>query len=218
MREATRATAALRADGHDVGVAVNLSVRNLFDTELLGELERALGDAGLDPRHLVVELTESEIMDDPSVALAQFRASQALGVGTSVDDFGTGYSSLTYIRDLPLTELKVDRSFVADLHQRGGAYTIVRSMIDLGHNLGLEVVAKGVEHPDDTSTLVRLGCDRAQGYAIARPMPEADLARWLDAHARGERTRCGGRQPAGVRLILTLRRRPTAHRQRSGCA
>ncbi|HEU5150227.1 MAG TPA: EAL domain-containing protein [Iamia sp.] len=181
IREAARATAALRATGHDLSVAVNLSVRNLFDRDLLGELERALADAELEPAHLVVELTESEIMDDPSVALAQFRAFQALGIGTSVDDFGTGYSSLTYIRDLPLTELKIDRSFVADMHHRGGAYTIVRSMIDLGHNLGLEVVAEGVERPDDMATLSRLGCDRAQGYAIARPMPEADLAHWLDA-------------------------------------
>jgi diguanylate cyclase (GGDEF)-like protein/PAS domain S-box-containing protein len=183
LREAARATASLRAQGHDLGVAVNLSVRNLFDRDLLAELERALADAQLDPQHLVIELTESEIMDDPSVALAQFRAFQSLGVGTSVDDFGTGYSSLTYIRDLPLTELKVDRSFVADMHHRGGAYTIVRSMIDLGHNLGLEVVAEGVEHPDDMPTLIRLGCDRAQGYAIARPMPEADLPRWLADHA-----------------------------------
>ncbi|HEX7134533.1 MAG TPA: EAL domain-containing protein [Iamia sp.] len=183
LREAARATAALRDAGHDLSVAVNLSVRNLFDRDLLGEVERALDDARLDAEHLVVELTESEIMDDPSVALAQFRAFQALGVGTSVDDFGTGYSSLTYIRDLPLTELKIDRSFVADMHRRGGAYTIVRSMIDLGHNLGLEVVAEGVEHPDDMPTLLRLGCDRAQGFAIARPMPEADLARWLDDRA-----------------------------------
>ncbi len=183
LREAARATAGFRAAGHDLSVAVNLSVRNLFDRDLLGELERALADGGLAPEHLVVELTESEIMDDPSVALEQFRAFQALGIGTSVDDFGTGYSSLTYIRDLPLTELKIDRSFVADMHHRGGAYTIVRSMIDLGHNLGLEVVAEGVEHPDDMPTLVRLGCDRAQGYAIARPMPEADLARWLDDRA-----------------------------------
>jgi diguanylate cyclase (GGDEF)-like protein/PAS domain S-box-containing protein len=196
LREAARATAALRAAGHDLGVAVNLSVRNLFDRELLGELERALADADLDPAHLVVELTESEIMDDPSVALEQFRAFQALGIGTSVDDFGTGYSSLTYIRDLPLTELKIDRSFVADMHHRGGAYTIVRSMIDLGHNLGLEVVAEGVEHPDDMPTLVRLGCDRAQGYAIARPMPEGELAAWLDDPTRCQAPRGTASQAA----------------------
>ncbi len=180
LREATQAAAGWRADGHDVGVAVNLSVRNLFDRDLLGVAEAALEASGLPPDQLVVELTESELMEDPSVALSQFEAFQALGVRTSVDDFGTGYSSLTYLRDLPLSELKVDRTFVGAMHQRGGAFTIVRSMIDMGHNLGLEVVAEGVEHADDVPTLARLGCDRAQGFHFARPMPYDDLRRWMD--------------------------------------
>ena len=180
LREATRAAAEWQADGHAVGVAVNLSVRNLFDRDLLGVAEAALEASGLPPGDLVVELTESELMEDPSVALSQFEAFQALGVRTSVDDFGTGYSSLTYLRDLPLSELKVDRTFVGAMHQRGGAFTIVRSMIDMGHNLGLEVVAEGVEHADDVPTLARLGCDRAQGFHFARPMPHDRLRTWMD--------------------------------------
>ena len=180
LREATRDAAAWQADGFAVGVAVNLSVRNLFDRDLLGVTEAALAESGLAPSDLVVELTESELMEDPSVALARFEAFQALGVRTSVDDFGTGYSSLTYLRDLPLSEIKVDRTFVGAMHLRGGAFTIVRSMIDMGHNLGLEVVAEGVEHADDVPTLARLGCDRAQGFHFARPMPYDELRAWMD--------------------------------------
>jgi EAL domain-containing protein (putative c-di-GMP-specific phosphodiesterase class I) len=181
IREATRTAGAWHEAGHHVDVAVNLSVRNLFDRDLLRTVESALDAARLPEGGLFVELTESELMDDPSVALAQFRSLQALGVGTSVDDFGTGYSSLTYLRDLPLDEIKIDRSFTAALHRRGGAYTIVRSMIDLGHNLGLEVVAEGVEHADDLPTLAALGCDRVQGYHIARPMPGEAFLPWLEA-------------------------------------
>ncbi|NLV55848.1 MAG: EAL domain-containing protein [Acidimicrobiales bacterium] len=183
LEEATQATARWRALGHEVGVAVNLSVRNLFDRELTTDVERALLTSGLEPADLVLELTETQLMDDPSVALATFRALRAIGVGTSVDDFGTGYSSMTYLRDLPLTELKIDRSFIADLRRRDEAYTIVRSMIDLGHNLGLEVVAEGVEDADDLPTLIGFGCDRAQGFHIARPMPETDLIDWLTARS-----------------------------------
>ena len=180
LREAAGATARWRAEGHDVGVAVNLSVRNLFDRDLIGGIEEIISEFALPPGTLTVELTESEIMDDPSVALAQFRALQGLGVGTSIDDFGTGYSSLTYLRDLPLSEIKVDRTFVEAMRRRSDDFTIVRSMIDLGHNLGLEVVAEGVESAEDLPVLTHLGCDRAQGFHIARPMPEADLLRWLE--------------------------------------
>ncbi|MEO6987333.1 MAG: EAL domain-containing protein, partial [Aquihabitans sp.] len=106
----------------------------------------------------------------------------ALGIGTSIDDFGTGYSSLTYLRDLPLREIKIDRSFVREMVRRSDEFTIVRSMIDLGHNLGLEVVAEGVEQLVDLELLCRLGCDLAQGYHISRPMPLDELLVWLDEY------------------------------------
>jgi EAL domain-containing protein (putative c-di-GMP-specific phosphodiesterase class I) len=102
--------------------------------------------------------------------------------GLSIDDFGTGYSSLTYLRDLPLQEVKIDRSFVSEMHRRSEEFTIVRSMIDLGHNLGLKVVAEGVEHADDLVLLRRLGCDLAQGFHLARPLPLDDLLAWLDRY------------------------------------
>ncbi len=122
-------------------------------------------------------------MDDPSARPRGARPARRRSASApAVDDFGTGYSSLTYLRDLPLDEIKIDRSFVAAMHRRRRAtYTIVRSMIDLGHNLGLEVVAEGVEHADDLPTLAALGCDRVQGYHIARPMPGEAFLPWLEA-------------------------------------
>jgi EAL domain-containing protein (putative c-di-GMP-specific phosphodiesterase class I) len=128
----------------------------------------------------VLELTETELMDDPLLAREVFTAFGDLGIGTSIDDFGTGYSSLTYLRDLPLQEIKVDRSFVGGMHRRGDELTIVRSMIDLGHNLGLEVVAEGVEHIDELVLLRRLGCDLAQGFHISVPLTPDQLRPWLD--------------------------------------
>ena len=102
-------------------------------------------------------------------------------MGTAIDDFGTGYSSLAYLRDLPVRELKVDRSFITGMHGRHDDLTIVRSMIDLGHNLGLQVVAEGLEHRDDLALLRRLGCDMAQGFLLSPPLTYDDLLAWLDA-------------------------------------
>jgi EAL domain-containing protein (putative c-di-GMP-specific phosphodiesterase class I) len=155
-------------------------VRNLYDPELVPLLERELAATGLPPHDLIVELTETELMDDPSLAREVFTALGDLGVSTAIDDFGTGYSSLTYLRDLPLQEVKIDRSFVSGMHRRSEEFTIVRSMIDLGHNLGLKVVAEGVEHADDMALLRRLGCDLAQGFHLARPLPLPELLAWLD--------------------------------------
>ncbi|HEX2578423.1 MAG TPA: EAL domain-containing protein, partial [Aquihabitans sp.] len=182
ISEGIRAVAAWQAAGHDLGLAVNLSVRNLYDPDLVPHLATALATSGLVPSDLVLELTETELMDDPTLARRVFTALGELGVCTSIDDFGTGYSSLTYLRDLPLQEIKIDRSFVSGMHRRSDEFTIVRSMIDLGHNLGLEVVAEGVEHADDLRLLQRLGCDLAQGYHLSRPLPLPDLLGWLDRH------------------------------------
>ena len=179
IAEGLRAAEVWKAAGHDIGLAINLSVRNLYDPELVSNLESALEGHSLSPADLILELTETELMDDPSLAQEVFTALGNLGISTSIDDFGTGYSSLTYLRDLPLQEIMIDRSFVSEMHRRSDEFTIVRSMIDLGHNLGLEVVAEGVEHRDDLQLLRRLGCDLAQGYHFSRPLPLEELLVWL---------------------------------------
>jgi diguanylate cyclase (GGDEF)-like protein/PAS domain S-box-containing protein len=185
VEEGLRAVQSWKRLGHDIGLAVNLSVRNLYDPELVPHLAEMLGRFELQPGDLVLELTETELMDDPGLAREVFTTLGDLGVSTSIDDFGTGYSSLTYLRDLPLQEIKIDRSFVGEMHRRSDEFTIVRSMIDLGHNLGLEVVAEGVEHVDDLQLLRRLGCDLGQGYHFSRPLPLEDLVAWLDDHRQG---------------------------------
>ena len=181
IAEAIAALACWRAAGHQVGVAVNLSVRNLYDPDLFAYLVDQLAAADMDPSELTLELTETELMDDPGLAQEVFGALGELGVSTSVDDFGTGYSSLTYLLELPLQEIKIDRSFVSALQRDSDEFTIVRSLIDLGHNLGLEVVAEGVEGPGDLALLEGLGCDLAQGYHLSRPLPLADLLSWFEA-------------------------------------
>ncbi|MCU1500021.1 MAG: cph2 2 [Acidimicrobiales bacterium] len=183
VEEGLRSVRAWHDAGHQLGLAVNLSVRNLYDPGLVTHLAGSLAETRLSPDVLVLELTETELMDDPSLAREVFTALGDLGISTSIDDFGTGYSSLTYLRDLPLQEIKVDRSFVSGMHRRSDEFTIVRSMIDLGHNLGLEVVAEGVEHAEDLALLQRLGCDLAQGFHLGRPMPQAEFVAWLDRHA-----------------------------------
>ncbi len=180
--EGLRAAATLTREGHRLGLAVNLSVRNLYDPDLVPFIAHQLRVHGVEPQRLVVELTETELMDDPSLARDVFHALGELGVATSIDDFGTGYSSLTYLRDLPLQELKIDRSFVSGMHANSDEFTIVRSMIDLGHNLGLDVVAEGVEYGDDLTLLRRLGCDYAQGFHISHPLPLPKLLDWLERH------------------------------------
>ncbi|MBX3284678.1 MAG: EAL domain-containing protein [Actinobacteria bacterium] len=183
MQEGLSAARTWQARGHAVGLAINLSVRNLYDAELVVNLATLLRQTGVRPEDVVLELTETELMDDPNLAREVFSALGDLGVGTSIDDFGTGYSSLTFLRDLPLREIKIDRSFVTEMHRRSDEFTIVRSMIDLGHNLGLDVVAEGVEHGDDLHLLQRLGCDLAQGFHLSPPLPLEDLLPWLEHHA-----------------------------------
>jgi hypothetical protein len=131
-----------------------------------------------------LEVTESAMMADPATAERLLRRLDDLGVRISVDDFGTGYSSLGYLKRLPVAELKVDQSFVRDLALSAGDLGIVQAAIDLGHHLGLVVVAEGVEDAATAEALARLGCDIAQGYYFARPMPAADLPAWIAAHPR----------------------------------
>jgi diguanylate cyclase (GGDEF)-like protein/PAS domain S-box-containing protein len=164
-----------------VPVAVNLSARCLHDAGLPTRVVAALARYGLPASMLCLEITESSIMRDPAGALVVLRALAAAGIRLSLDDFGTGYSSMTYLRQLPVTELKVDRSFVSDLAAENADAVLVRSAVDLGHNLGLSVVAEGVEDAPTLSALQDLGCDVAQGFYVARPMPADQFGAWLTA-------------------------------------
>ncbi len=171
------------AAGHHVGVAVNLSVRNLYDPGLPEHLRTLLAASLLPASELMLEVTETELMDDPGLALDVLGEVHRMGVATGVDDFGTGYSSLTYLRNLPIREIKIDRSFVSGMRVRSDDLTIVRSTIDLGHNLSLDVVAEGVEDELTLLELGTLGCDLAQGYHLSRPMPLDAFHAWLAAQA-----------------------------------
>jgi diguanylate cyclase (GGDEF)-like protein len=173
--------------GLDVAVAVNLSARNIADSGLPQTVGRLLGDHGVDASRLVLELTESTLLVDPNGAKEVLAGLHAMGVGIAIDDFGTGYSSLTYLSELPVTELKIDRSFVMSMATSDDDAFIVRATIDLGRNLGLRVVAEGVETETVWNRLGELGCDVGQGYYLSRPVPATELTRWLIA-ARSGRT------------------------------
>ncbi|MEZ5143594.1 MAG: EAL domain-containing protein [Acidimicrobiales bacterium] len=177
-------TAAWSRRGVRLPISVNLSVRNLYDRDLVPWLSERLAGQGVDASLLTLEVTESELMDDPILAMEVLGKVKALGAATAIDDFGTGYSSLAYLKHLPIDELKIDRSFVATMVADDSDLTIVRSTIDLSHNLGLEVVAEGVEDGETLRRLAELGCDRAQGFFVSRPVPVADLDRWLDGQER----------------------------------
>ncbi len=168
------------ANGIDLAIAINLSVRNLYDADLVAWLAGLISERGIAGHRLQFEITESQLMDDPIKAMEAIGKIRALGIRTSVDDFGTGYSSLAYLKHLPIDELKIDRSFVGNMVEDASDMAIVRSTIELSHNLGLTVVAEGVEDQATLDTLRALGCDRAQGYHIGRPVPAAAITQQLE--------------------------------------
>ncbi len=179
---ALRECASWIAAGHELTVAVNVSARCLLDLSLPAEVTQLLDKHHLDPARLVLEITESAIMTEPNRALEILNRLHGLGVRLSIDDFGTGYSSMAYLKNLPVQELKVDRSFVAHMRDKQNVHVIVRSTVDLGHDLGLEVVAEGVEDAATWRELNTLGCDVVQGYYLSKPMAPARLVAWLDTH------------------------------------
>jgi len=172
--------AAWRASGKNLTVAVNLSVRNLLDRGLPGDIERMLDAHRLPADALQLEITESMLMSDPERALAIVTRLSALGTGIAVDDFGTGYSSLANLRRFPIDELKIDRSFVSPMLQDESDLIIVRSTINLGHDLGLRVIAEGVEDEATLRRLARLGCDLAQGYHFSKPLAPEVFTDWIE--------------------------------------
>jgi diguanylate cyclase (GGDEF)-like protein len=165
--------------GADLAVAVNVSARSLAKPDFVRQVVGALSDAMVASKRLVIEVTETALMTDPVCEAATLAELGTLGVRVSIDDFGAGQTSLAYLATLPVAELKIDRGFVSDLTRRASHRAIVDWIVDLGHNLGLRVVAEGVEDAETLEALADSGCDVAQGYLISRPMPVGDVARWL---------------------------------------
>lgn len=187
LEHAIRQCEAWRKQGISLRVSVNISARDLLNRELPELIEQLLDRYGTPASLLCLEITESGFMEDPAHSLRVLERLHDLGVLLSIDDYGTGYSSLSYIARLPVDELKIDRSFIKQMSDATTA-TIVRSTIDLGHSLGLKVVAEGVEDEADMRTLRLLGCDQAQGYFMSQPLPVQELETWLSA-SRGQRLR-----------------------------
>jgi diguanylate cyclase (GGDEF)-like protein len=167
-----------------LSMAINLSTRSLLDDGFPGEVKAALDRVGIPAHLLEIEITESAIMTDPIRARRLLTELAELGVRIAIDDFGTGYSSLAYLKDLPVNQLKIDQSFVQHMHEDLNDAIIVRSVVDLGHNLGLQTVAEGVEDHATWDQLAQLGCDDAQGYFLAKPMPPNEFLSWLESSGR----------------------------------
>jgi len=175
---ATRAIADLSNWDEGLSVAINVSARSL-QPSLVSLLVESLAASGVDPGRLYVEITETALMTDPERAAVVLQDLHNTGIGISIDDFGTGQTSLSYLSTLPIDEIKIDLSFISDMTSNIGHHAIVRSIVDLGHNLGLNVVGEGVESEEIASALVATGCQVAQGYLYARPMPAAELSDWI---------------------------------------
>jgi diguanylate cyclase (GGDEF)-like protein len=179
MEIALRQVADWHSIGLDLSVAVNISAQVLVDQSFTEQVMAALRLANVPPERLKLEVTESALMSDPVTARTVLRELDALGVEISIDDFGTGYSSLAYLADLPVSEVKIDRSFVSRMSAGSSEKIIVNSTIDLAHHLQLRAVAEGVEDWSMLPDLEALGCDAAQGYAISHPLAGEDATRWL---------------------------------------
>jgi diguanylate cyclase (GGDEF)-like protein/PAS domain S-box-containing protein len=179
LREALRQCRVWLNAGLDLTVSVNVSMRNLHDEHLPETIAAMLAAQDIPPDRLTLEITESMLMADRDRALAVLEKLRVLGVRLAIDDFGTGYSSMAYLKGLAVDALKIDKSFVRNLATDPSDRAIVRSTVELGHNLGLQVVAEGVEDTLSYQQLVRLGCDLAQGYYMGRPMPASELTCWL---------------------------------------
>jgi EAL domain-containing protein (putative c-di-GMP-specific phosphodiesterase class I) len=165
--------------GVRLGLAVNLSAKLLTDLEFPERMSECLASRGVAPEQLTLEIRETAALDDPHYTVELLSRLRVKRIGLALDDFGVGYSSLTQLYKLPFSEIKIDRSIGMELPHTGAIRTIVRAMIDLAHNLGLQISCEGVENAAALEFLHQAGCDHAQGYQVARPMPAEQLAKWL---------------------------------------
>ncbi len=197
VEAALRQSSDWRHAGVALPVAVNLSARNLRDAELLSKMARLVAAWGAEAGWLELEITESAVMDDPEGALEILKRLSILGFTLFIDDFGTGYSSLGYLKKLPVNAVKIDKSFVIDMLANTDSAAIVRATVVLAHDLGLKVVAEGVENQATWDRLAALGCDVAQGYHISKPLPAGQFKEWLDERTRRSKA---GRRAGNARL------------------
>lgn len=179
LRQAFRQYQAWHQAGVTLNISLNLSARNLHDSGLPARIARLLAAWNVPPASIRLEITESAMLVDPAKAKRILSEFDAMGLGLAIDDFGTGYSSLSYLKQLPVNIIKIDKSFVMNMIRDEDDASIVRATIDLAHNLGLKVVAEGVENEETGSALRALGCDYLQGYHISKPLPADEIVRWL---------------------------------------
>lgn len=179
LNEALRQTYEWSSAGIDITLSLNLSTQDLANLELPNIVEQLLAEHNILPQKLILEITETSLMVNHEIALQTLTRLSEMGVRTSIDDFGTGYSSLSYLKKLPASELKIDKSFVLDMLKNENDAVIVRTIIDLAHNLGLKVTGEGVETKPMNTELVNLGCDFLQGYNICKPKSAKEFISWL---------------------------------------
>lgn len=185
LQQAIEQTKRWSESGIELTVAVNLSTRNLLDPSLADSIGKILDSQQLIPERLILEITESAVMSRPEQALKILTSLHTMGLKLSIDDFGTGYSSLAYLKRLPVSELKIDQSFISGMLRDESDAVIVRSTIELAHNLGLSVVAEGVEDEETLSLLTILRCDTCQGFYFSRPLPAQELENWIHSSPWG---------------------------------
>jgi EAL domain-containing protein (putative c-di-GMP-specific phosphodiesterase class I) len=178
LEEAMRLAARYRAEGRPLQISVNLSTFDLGETGFATRTAILAHEVGVDPADIRFEITESGAMQDPVSALGVMNALRASGFSLSIDDFGTGYSSLAYLQKMPVAELKIDRALVRDVRPDSDGAALLESTIAMGHRLGLSVVAEGAEDAEEWALLCAIGCDYAQGWYAARPMPVAEFEHW----------------------------------------
>jgi diguanylate cyclase (GGDEF)-like protein len=180
LKEAFQQCAKWRKQRKELTISVNLSAKDLHDSELPDLISGVAVSTGIKPEWIILEITESSIMTDPELTLEVIERLNKMGYQLSIDDYGTGYSSLAYLKKMPLTELKIDRSFVQDILSSENDDVIVKATINLAHNLGFHVTAEGVESIEILDKLKTYGCDIAQGYYLSKPMPVEDFNQWME--------------------------------------
>ena len=183
IEDAFSACAEFHKKGHDIKVSINLSMKDLLNPELPDLVAGLTAKIGIEPSWVIFEITEGSIMTDPTRALIIVERLKSMGFDFSIDDFGTGYSSMAYLKRLPVSELKIDKSFVLDMMSNESDAIIVQATIGLAHNLGLTVTAEGVENESALEMLSKMGCDIAQGYFFSKPIPKDDLLSWIAKNA-----------------------------------